>query len=506
MRLRFTQGEKQSGLPRNLLKSGKWILLEDDIPLAPKPGEYEFLSHRGLEFTDVRGGFTVEKGARDIVTIEIPRSINMREEGWYSGDHASMLTVDVLKRWQTAEAIDMVIACQDVQPENSDVDQKAGSKSGRKSKKASETDEILAGENELGSKLSTQSHRLHSTGGSILFHPIRIANFPELSQDMNLSTMMDALSNEELTREYVTELEQLWARDVPVLLSSGNMKAAQILNSANTPDGDAKLQFKPVGSPTASVRLIRKAINKRGDLDVFSPIDEDDRIRFRNGRGVGLLSETLFWTILETGLRITPTAASGFGEVESHLGYNRTYVHCDHSVTPEQYWTSVKLGKTIVTNGPLLRVTINEEFPGATFKSQTGEPIELSISASLAVRDPVDYLDVVFNGETIYSAKLEDHYRKGEFPPLSIERSGWLVVRVVTAHDNLYRLATTAPFFFEFDGHSRVSAKSVEFMIQWLKSSSESLLKESKSKPELTSILTDAETFWRVRREQSNAP
>jgi hypothetical protein len=160
----------------------------------------------------------------------------------------------------------------------------------------------------------------------------------------------------------------------------------------------------------------------------------------------------------------------------------------------------------MVTNGPLLRVSINDQWPGSTFSSQSGEPIELNIAASLSVRDPVDYLDVIFNGETIYSAKLEDHYRKGEFPPISIDKSGWLVVRVVTAHDHLYRFATTAPFYFEFDGKARISSKSIEFMLAWLDRSVESMPKNRNVDSDMKATLESAKAFWRDRLEQANAP
>ncbi len=503
-RLRFTKGEKQSGLPRNLLKVGKWTLAESNIPIVPKPGEFEFLTQRGHEFTEIRGGFTIEKGAKDVVTVEVPRSTNMREEGWYSGDHFSSLPAELLQRWQEADAIDMVVSSRPAESDASDSTPKTNTKPKRKTK-----DDIAleaAGETELGRKLSTESFRWNTSGGTIMFHPTRETEVLSIGNESSLLQAMELLSDYDRVKDFVPELEQIWNRDTPVLLSTTRIKAAQILNSANTPDGDAKLEFKPNQSPTNAIRLSGKMIKKGVIDEVFAPIAEDDRIRYRDGRGIGLLSEKIFWTILETGLRITPTASSGFGDGESYLGYNRTYVHCSEAVEESLYWQSVSLGNTMVTNGPLLRVTINEEFPGSTQSSRAGEPIELNIAASLSVRDPVDYLDVVFNGETIYSAKLEDHYRKGEFPPISIDQSGWLVVRVVTSHDHLYRFATTAPFYFEFDGKTRISTKSVEFMMDWLKRSSESILSQNKSDTQVRTILEAAEQFWQERLEQSNAP
>lgn len=503
-RLRFTKGEKQAGLPRNLLKVGKWTLAEADVPIAPKPGEFEFQAQRGHEFTEIRGGFTIEKGARDVVTVEIPRATKMSEEGWYSGDHFSALPAELLRRWQEADAIDMVVARYSTPSEQQDAKEKSPGRSKRRAKDDSEVE--FGGEEQLGKKLSTESYRWQTTGGSIFLHPIDAESILDLGDTPSLLQVMEVLADYDRTKNFVPEIEYLWTQDVPILLSSGRIKAAQILNSTNTPDGDAKLDLKSDQGPKSSIRILGKMI-KKGTLDeVFAPISEDDYIRYRDGRGLGLLSEKIFWTTLETGLRITPTASSGFGDGESYLGYNRTYVHCDGDVDRKQYWDSVSLGNTMVTNGPLLRVSINDQWPGSTFSSQSGDPIELNIAASLSVRDPVDYLDVIFNGETIYSAKLEDHYRKGEFPPISIDKSGWLVVRVVTAHDHLYRFATTAPFYFEFDGKARISSKSIEFMLAWLDRSVESMPKNRNVDSDTKATLESAKAFWRDRLEQANAP
>jgi len=120
---------------------------------------------------------------------------------------------------------------------------------------------------------------------------------------------------------------------------------------------------------------------------------------------------------------------------------------------------------------------------------------------SLTVREPVDYLDVIFNGETIYSAKLEDHYKKGEFPPLEIDKSGWLVVRVITGHDKGYRLATTAPFYFEFDNQPRKTRSAVDFFQSWLTRSVESIEKDDTESTILDPYLEQAKRFWSDQRE-----
>ncbi|XZE22173.1 hypothetical protein SH449x_002091 [Pirellulaceae bacterium SH449] len=505
-RLKFTKGEKQAGLPRTLLKSGSWFLAEQSFSIAPKAGEYEFVVHRGHEFTDIRGGFTIEKGARDIVLIEIPRSTNMSEEGWYSGDHQASLPIDRLTRWQKADAVDMAVSLWESNPSELLSPEGNGSKqtSRRSSQTKNNTDQ--PGTSEIGLGLSTISRRWQNDGGSLLLHPTVEGEAGLRVEDISLPEIMETLADWESTKRFVPELEYLWSREVPILLSSNRIRAAQVLNTTNLPNGDIKLDLGANPKSSGPFKLRGSQGKQDSWKGVFAPINEDDLIRYRDGRGIGLLSEQILWKILDTGIRITPTGATGFGSGETHLGYNRTYVHSEAELDREQYWQGVSLGRTMVTNGPLLRVTVNQQYPGSTFTSRAGEPIELDISAALSVRDPVDYLDVVFNGETLYSAKLEDHFRRGEFPPISIEQSGWLVVRVVTSHDHVYRYASTAPFYFEFDGKTRVSKKSVEFMNLWLDRAVQDIQRGKNLDSTMESVLESAKSFWRERLEQANAP
>jgi predicted RNA binding protein YcfA (HicA-like mRNA interferase family) len=217
------------------------------------------------------------------------------------------------------------------------------------------------------------------------------------------------------------------------------------------------------------------------------------------------LSEAIYWQMLEAGFRLTPTAGSHFDFKDTHLGYNRVYIHSQEKPTVASWWQSIRKGQTMVTNGPLLRTNVNQLPPGSVQASYRGQSIALDIQASLTVRDPVDYLDVIFNGETLYSAKLEDHYNKGEFPPLEIGQSGWLVVRVVTAHDQGYRLATTAPYYFEFDGKPRVSRRAVQFFRRWLELAKAAIEMDSKQSKAMQPWLQRAEEFWEMKLKQCNA-
>jgi hypothetical protein len=150
--------------------------------------------------------------------------------------------------------------------------------------------------------------------------------------------------------------------------------------------------------------------------------------------------------------------------------------------------------------------TINGMPPGSLFESNAGQAVELEMDVQLTVRDEVDYLDVIFNGKPLYQARLEEHARRGQFPRLAIEQSGWLLVRVVTSHADSYRLATTSPFYFRFGGQDRVSRGAVAYFHERLEEYATSVAAKPATSNSTQKAIDDARTFWRARWQGANVP
>ena len=510
-RLKFVIGDKRIVRPRNLLMQSDWWLAEPSFSLSPKQGEFEFLAQRGHEFSDLRGGFKMDKKTRDIVTVEIPRSTDMHAENWYSGDHHVTLDVLPIARWQRADAVDLVVSQQQTAG-NADASTINSPPPTRRpaSKSTKNAKEILVEStdpNIVGLGLQLESPLLNTRHGPVLLHgklPLADVDSKEAS-DENFGKLMETLESLNPSSVVVPELTAPWTRDVPILLSTQRIRSVQVLSSVNRPNSDEPILFV-TGDPKGVFGRVQITSGKeRIGIPVYAPFSKEERLRFKGGRGVGILAEHLYWTMLESGLRITPTTGTGFGSGDTYLGYNRTYTHHEQPPDAQRWLQSIAAGRTTITNGPLLRTMINGQPPGSTQTSSVGDPIELDIVASLSVREPVDYLDVIFNGETIYSAKLEDHYNRGEFPPLKIEESGWLVVRVVTAHDKGYRFASTAPFYFEFDNQRRISKKAVQFFMDWLKNS-EDAVRGTGDWEAYREHVVSATTFWQSQLDKANAP
>jgi hypothetical protein len=147
---------------------------------------------------------------------------------------------------------------------------------------------------------------------------------------------------------------------------------------------------------------------------------------------------------------------------------------------------------------------INGELPGATLKSVDGAPIELQVNISLTVRDPVEYLEVVHNSETLYRARLDEHaQRGGEIPPLKVSKSGWVLIRVVTDHEPSYRFGMTAPYYIEIGGTPHIKKEAVAYFQTWLEESAKKIGKlDAAERDAYQPYIEKAREFWQTRAAQ----
>ena len=62
------------------------FVFDGRIVLDLPNGNYEFEVERGPEYKVMSGYFTIDPGANDSKVVELHRFVNMKKEGWWSGD------------------------------------------------------------------------------------------------------------------------------------------------------------------------------------------------------------------------------------------------------------------------------------------------------------------------------------------------------------------------------------------------------------------------------------
>ncbi len=269
-----------------------------------------------------------------------------------------------------------------------------------------------------------------------------------------------------------------------------------------------------------SVGVAHRDFGRRGPTHQGQPagrIPQQER-RYRGPHGEGRWTHEVYFQLLNAGVHIPPSAGSGSGVVSNPAGYNRVYVYVDPQDLQEQglsglqaqdWWSGLRAGRCFVTNGPLLRPRCRNEVPGYIFSANAGESTTFEIETTLYTRDKIDYLEVVQDGKTVYSLRLDEYARRGgKLPQVTFQQSGWFLLRAVCTEAKTYRFAMTAPWHVSYNGQLRVSRSAVAFFEQWLEERTKTVLAEleGEARETMSKHFQQAQEFWASQAEAANAP
>ncbi len=139
----------------------------------------------------------------------------------------------------------------------------------------------------------------------------------------------------------------------------------------------------------------------------------------------------VWYAILNSGIRMTPTAGTDYGTLPNLPGRERFYTRVEGPLTVESWLDGIRRGATFVTNGPMLEFHVGDQGMGGT--AQLAKPGKLRIRAGLSFdpeRDDMFRIEIVRNGDVLKSIPRIGTAREIRFDEeVPIDRSCWLAVR-----------------------------------------------------------------------------
>jgi len=160
-----------------------------------------------------------------------------------------------------------------------------------------------------------------------------------------------------------------------------------------------------------------------------------DTVRFPGIEGFSDYSLSLHYRYLNLGFRIPFSAGSASGVLPNPAGYNRVYAKLDPPLTVEKWYRAVQKGPVLVTNGPIL--TWSPRLEGSRLKGR--------IEAE--AREPLRRVDVVANGEVVWSATVRGgKWRYRASFDIPAQGRTWAAARCYTAASDTVRMAHTSVF------------------------------------------------------------
>jgi hypothetical protein len=233
------------------------------------------------------------------------------------------------------------------------------------------------------------------------------------------------------------------------------------------------------------------------------------RTGFEGQLGNGHWTLSIYYHLLNSGLRLPPSAGSASGVLTNPVGYNRVYSYLEGDLTWDKWWDALRAGKCFVSNGPLLRCRANGGLPGHVFKIQKGKPLQVTVEVQLTSRDPIEAIEIIRNGESVERIPVE-RLSDGRVrsSALQFDESGWFLVRAIAKVPHTFRFASTGPFYVEaHPAPRRISKASAQFFLDWTRERMARVkLDDPEQQEEVLRFHREAETFWKERLSNANAP
>lgn len=188
-------------------------------------------------------------------------------------------------------------------------------------------------------------------------------------------------------------------------------------------------------------------------------------------------SEQVWYKLLNCGLRIPAAAGTdamaNYASLRGPVGLNRVYVKADEALDANLFETKLKAGKSFVTNGPIVGLTIENAQPGERIDiNPKGQ--SLSYAGFLRSNVSVDHVEIIWNGEVVATHSLKGPAKSADLKgTIKVNGSGWILLRAWSkeAHPDLpdlYPYASTNPIYIQSSVNNRQQKIAAEYFLKWV--------------------------------------
>jgi hypothetical protein len=166
-----------------------------------------------------------------------------------------------------------------------------------------------------------------------------------------------------------------------------------------------------------------------------------------------------YYALLDCGFRLRPTAGTASGVHPVPLGFGRVYVHLDGGLDADAWLDGLDAGRSFVTTGPMLFVTLDGREPGQRFEQADSAPGDYRLAATVESASPLDRIEVVLNGAVARTLPPGNRrtgratYESRVEATITIDGTSWIAVRCFeTIDDGRERFAHGSPFHIDVPG------------------------------------------------------
>ena len=180
-----------------------------------------------------------------------------------------------------------------------------------------------------------------------------------------------------------------------------------------------------------------------------------------------------YYALLNCGYHLRPTAGTASGVHPVPLGYGRVYVYLPNGFSYDAWIEGLDRGRSFVTTGPLLDVTVNGFRSDHVIRHLKDGPISLRIHGWAKSARPLTEIEIVAAGEVVRRVRPANSEREsGGFDnpideQIQVSESTWIAVRCFElTSEGRFQFAHSAPAHVVFPGRPlRPRREEVQYLI-----------------------------------------
>jgi hypothetical protein len=176
-----------------------------------------------------------------------------------------------------------------------------------------------------------------------------------------------------------------------------------------------------------------------------------------------------YYRLLNCGFRLPASAGSAAGVKTNPVGHNRVYVKIDDAFSYDAYFDAFRAGRSFVTNGPMLFLSVNDLGPGETIDLAGDAQSDLSVSVEAYWNQPIGKVEIIANGKIIESfAPRGNRKSLSKTFDWNPPESGWIAARISGEKKLPIRFAHTSPVYIHMPSCPLDPSEDAAYFAKWI--------------------------------------
>lgn len=450
----------------------RFAYVEPNFTLPLAAGTYTMELAKGMEYEPAHIRFEVTSEEVPHIELGLKRWVDMKADGWYSGDtHVHFLSPQAGLLEARAEDVNVVNIL------------------------ASKWSESFTDVEEFTGEPSKDSDPLH------IVYVNEEARHPYLGHTVLLNL-----------RELVYPLA--WGRgghaNESVIGGHDYPAMAMIAEAARRQN--ALISWAHFPNPGAEI-AVDFALGRIDSVDLMTWGDPLDA-----APGTAQSAIEAWYRLLDAGFRVP--VLGGTDKMFNHqmTGAVRTYVKVHGKFDYSRWIAGIRAGRTFVTSGPMLTMTVNGRHPGAVLNLGHGSTVTVNLTVDSIL--PVEIIEIVYNGRVVARKKNDDELKHQMMTAnLSVREPGWIAARTYSDRMFTYQwfppitaplrhFAHTSPVYVYLDRRGVKSNAAisellvqVDEVIEWVRD--QASYADENQRKEVLSLFYSARQFYEGKLESN---